>query len=213
MNDVWQSRHRLPHFDIPGLIQHITFHLADSLPKPALERMRLEIQAMPESDRGLARRRRIQELLDSGFGRCLLAEPACAQIVQDSFLFGDGQRYRLFSWVIMPNHVHVLIEQIAGWPLAKVIQSWKRHTARAIHRLAFGLESSNPGRPHDERESADCKSAIPGLWQRDYWDRYIRNEQHFETARHYIEENPVAAGLVTSATAWAWGSARFKDQQ
>ncbi|MEN8178888.1 MAG: hypothetical protein ABFS39_09725 [Pseudomonadota bacterium] len=48
-----------------------------------------------------------------------------AWIVEDSLLFGDGERYRLLAWVVMPNHVHVLIEQFNGWPLGKPVQSWK----------------------------------------------------------------------------------------
>ncbi|HEY9751882.1 MAG TPA: transposase [Coleofasciculaceae cyanobacterium] len=199
-------RKRLPHFDVPGLIQHITFHLADSLPRAAIERMQQELAAMPEAERDGARRQRIQALLDSGLGSCVLREAACAQIVQDSLLFGDGDRYHLLAWVVMPNHVHVLIEQIPGWPMAKVVQSWKRHTSRQIHRLG----SSSCTRP-----DADCKSAIPGkvppLWQRDYWDRFIRNDRHFQIAKHYIENNPVAAGLAASPEAWPWSSASFPD--
>jgi hypothetical protein len=48
------------------------------------------------------------------------------------------------------------------------------------------------------------------LWQRDYWDRFIRNEGHFLTAKRYIEQNPVEAGLADSAEQWEWGSARFQ---
>lgn len=216
-------RKRLPHFDVPGLIQHITFHLADSLPSSAIARMQQELAAIPEAKREVARRQRIQELLDSGLGSCVLGEAASAQIVQDSLLFGDGDRYHLLAWVVMPNHVHVLIEQIPGWPLAKVVQSWKRHTSRQIHRLTLGspsctrldadCKSAIPAEvPSCTRPDADCKSAIPALWQRDYWDRFIRNDRHFQIAKHYIENNPVAAGLATSPEAWPWSSASFATQ-
>lgn len=217
-------RKPLPHIDVPGLIQHITFHLADSLPRSAIERMEQELASLPEAKREIAHRQRIQELLDSGLGSCVLGEPVCAEIVQDSLLFGDGDRYHLFAWVVMPNHVHVLIEQIPGWPMWKVVQSWKRHTSRQIHRL--GLPSLVPGsssctrpaqpaRPDTDCNSviptnADYKSARPALWQRDYWDRFIRNDRHFLIAKRYIEENPVVAGLATSPEAWSWGSAHFE---
>jgi hypothetical protein len=46
------------------------------------------------------------------------------------------------------------------------------------------------------------------LWQRDYWDRFIRNDRHFDTAKKYIEDNPVMAGLAATPEAWPWGSAR-----
>ena len=61
-----------------------------------------------------------------------------------------------------------------------------------------------------KEKDADCKPALPEhapLWQCDYWDRFIRNERHFVTAKRYIEENPVAAGLVVSSEMWPWESA------
>lgn len=203
----WYSRGYLPHFDAAGLVQHITFHLADSLPKEAIERMQTQFDGIPESERASARRKRIEALLDSGFGSCMLREAACAAIVEDSLLFGDGTRYRLLAWAVMPNHVHVLIEQIAGWPLAKVVQSWKRYTSRRIHQLGYGLGSPSCTRQYEK--NADCKSVLP-LWQRDYWDRFIRDERHFLTAKRYIEANPVVAGLAISPEQWPWGSARFE---
>src|SRR5699024_3665113 len=113
---------------------------------------------------------------------------------EEALLFGDGERYRLLAWVIMPNHVHVLIEQKEGWPLAKIVQSWKRHTSREIHRLG----------------SPSCTRHVPSpLWQRDYWDRYIRTEQHLLATIRYIESNPVVAGLADAAEDWRWGSAGF----
>ncbi|VFN07079.1 MAG: type I restriction enzyme, R subunit/putative DNA methylase [Candidatus Kentron sp. G] len=186
----WYSRGYLPHFDAPGLIQHITFHLADSLPRDAVERMQYEIGQIQEKARISARRKRIQELLDSGLGSCVLRDTDCARIVQDSLLFGDGSRYRLLAWVIMPNHVHVLLEQFPGWPLSKVVQSWKRHTSREIRLLS---ESSGRAR----------RPSTP-LWQRDYWDRFIRNERHYSAARAYIENNPIIAGLTSVPYLWPW---------
>ncbi len=208
----WYSRGYLPHFDVCGLIQHITFHLADSLPDEAIKRMHSALDALPEISRPVEKRKRIQGLLDAGMGSCLLAQPDCARIVEDTLLFGDAERYRLLCWSIMPNHTHVLIEQQPGWPLGKVVQSWKRHTSRQIHRLGFALGSPSCTRHAmynlalPDLETPEKASA---LWQRDYWDRFIRNEQHLLTARHYIEQNPVQAGLVENASQWHWGSARL----
>lgn len=201
----WHSRGYVPHFDGVDLIQHITFHLADSLPKDAIARMQQELESLPEEQRSTEQRQRIQNLLDAGCGSCVLGRDECAGIVQDSLLFGDGTRYRLLSWVVMPNHVHVLIQQ-HGCPLAKVVQSWKRHTAREIHRLLLGsprctrlVDDASRVQPGDPR-------VVPGLWQREYWDRFIRDERHFLTAKSYIEQNPVKAGLVKDAQDWCWGN-------
>ncbi len=196
----WYSRGYLPHFDAPGLIQHITFHLADSLPREAVTRMQLQLECLPKKQQAVEQRKRIQEMLDSGLGSSILRREDCARIVENSLFFGDGSRYRLLAWVVMPNHVHALIEQLPGWPMGKVVQSWKRHTSREIRRLSH---LGNVGSPSCTRQSS------PSIWQRDYWDRFIRDERHFLTAKSYIENNPVGAGLVPSAEAWPWGSARL----
>ncbi len=158
-------------------------------------------------------------------------QPPDGAMVEAALRYFDGERYQLAAWVVMPNHVHVLLESLPGWPLGKLVQSWKRHTTREIHKLGLcvganpgiaELHSADPqqgGRVDDSAfagGSADCKSAIPGtqqssgaLWQREYWDRFIRNGRHFVTAKRYIEDNPVMAGLVETAQAWPWGNARL----
>lgn len=92
---------------------------------------------LPDDERAEARRRRIHELLDAGHGTCVLGLEACARVARDS-LRGDGSRDRLLAWVVMPDHLHVLIEQPPDWPLARVVQGWKRHTTREIHRILPG---------------------------------------------------------------------------
>lgn len=208
----WHSRGYLPHFDAPGAVQHVTFHLADSLPHDAIERMQRDLEALPEEQRTVERRKRIEDMLDSGLGSCVLGHADCARIVENTFVFGDGARYRLLAWVVMPNHVHVLIEQTVDWPLAKLVQSWKRHSAREINRLVnMGAPLGSPSctRPSEE-EMPSATRRSQALWQRDYWDRYIRDERHYAAAKEYIEQNPVKAGLVTVAGEWPWGSARLE---
>jgi REP element-mobilizing transposase RayT len=129
------------------------------------------------------------EMLDRGWGACWLRRDEIARIVQDAFLLFDGARYRLHAWTIMPNHVHVLFSQISGNPLGAVIASWKRFTAAQANQR---LGRSGP------------------FWQKDYWDRFIRDDDHFAAAEHYIDMNPVKAGLIGLAHDWPWGSARLK---
>ena len=75
------------------------------------------------------RYRRIERYLDAGYGDCWLRRPEIATLVQDALLHFDGIRYRLLAWVVMPNHVHLLIETEPGFPLPGVVQSWKGFTA------------------------------------------------------------------------------------
>jgi REP element-mobilizing transposase RayT len=86
----------------------------------------------------------------------------------------------------MPNHVHLLIEQVEGFPLGAVVRSWKSFTAKAINERL--------GR-------------TGAVWARDYFDRFIRNEAHFCHAAAYVEDNPVKAGLVARREDWPFSSA------
>ena len=174
----WHARGYLPHFDSQEIVQFVTYRLADSLPLEALERIRLSDQSESLRD----------ELLDRGWGDCWLRLPEIAAIIEQSFLAFDGERYRLYAWTIMPNHVHVLFGMSHESTLSDIVASWKKFTARRCNRQ---LGRSGP------------------FWQADYWDRFIRNDAHFESAIGYIDNNPVKAGLARTPADWAWGSARF----
>jgi REP element-mobilizing transposase RayT len=49
------------------------------------------------------------------------------------------------------------------------------------------------------------------FWEREPFDRYIRNQRHFQNTVAYIEGNPVKAGLCKYPEDWTWGSARLRD--
>lgn len=178
----WHRRGYLPHFDASGIQQAITFRLADSLPSTVVARLEREVEHLSDSERETARRKRVEQLLDAGSGECLLASSTCAGIVADVLLGGSG--YDVAAWVIMPNHVHILIHAQA--PLDKIVQAWKSVSS---HRL-----NSHLGRTGSR-------------WQAEYWDRYIRDERHFQQAKAYIQGNPVSAGLASCPSDWRWSSA------
>ena len=191
----WYSRGYLPHRDAPGLLQAVTFRLADSLPQEKLARLEEELSELPETLRGAERRQRIEQWLDAGMGCCALRHPETASQMRNALRHFDGQRYRLIAWCIMPNHVHILMETFA--PIARIVQGWKSVTARwALARN----EELGLGIPDSRR-----------LWMRDYWDRYIRNDGHLETVVLYIHQNPVNAGLCKRAEDWPWSSAGNAD--
>ena len=173
----WHSRGYLPHCDVPGLLQFITFRLADSLPADALEGLR------QDSDN---QHSRIESLLDAGYGDCWLQHPEIADMVENALLHFDGQRYLLLAWCVMPNHLHVLIQTRENWPLSTIMHSWKSFTANAINR-------------HLGRNSA--------IWMADYFDRFIRDDLHLAAVIEYIHGNPVKAGLTDDEGAWRHSSA------
>jgi REP element-mobilizing transposase RayT len=170
---------------------------------------------MPEDERKWRRRQNYQVLLDAGHGSCVLRYPETARMVEEALLHFDGQRYRLLAWVIMPNHVHVLIEPLPGFDVGRIVQSWKSFTARRINAWLAGPSDGPECRAGARRSQGrqSMNGRFRSLWQRDYWDRYIRNERHLQTAIRYIEGNPVAAGLVGAAENWRWGSARSRPER
>ncbi|HZX84545.1 MAG TPA: transposase [Reyranella sp.] len=124
--------------------------------------------------------------LGAGLGECRLRDVEVAALVQGSLLHFDGQRYRLLAWCTMPNHVHVVVEPMDGHTLSDIVKSWKSFTARQVNA-------------HLGRTGT--------FWEADYFDRYMRNEDHLMRTIEYVENNPVKAGLVKEATEWPWSSA------
>jgi putative DNA methylase len=98
----------------------------------------------------------------------------------------DLHRFELHAYVVMPNHVHILITPHV--PLAKLMQSLKRHTAREGNRM-LGL-TNQP------------------FWQDESYDHLVRGTREFQRIRGYIEMNPVRAGLVCNPEEFPWSSAR-----
>ena len=185
----WHSRGYLPHFDGGTIPQTVTFRLADALPKVVLDRWENELATMPEVRASAERRQRIEHYLDSGAGECWLSQPRVAEAVENALLFFDGQRYGLEAWVVMPNHVHALFTAMAGHTFSEILHSWKSYTSNEANRLL---------------------GKAGGFWYPDYYDRFVRNAEHFARAIDYIEMNPVAAGLCLRPEDWPYGSARLR---
>ena len=122
----WYSRGYLPHFDVSNVPQFITFRLGDSLPQEVLNRLKYDSWCKDDSEK----RKYLENSLDEGYGECYLKDPYVAKIVEDALIFFHEDRYRLYGWVIMPNHVHVLIEVFENFQLNKIVRSWKSFTGR-----------------------------------------------------------------------------------
>ncbi|HEX6904233.1 MAG TPA: transposase [Thermoanaerobaculia bacterium] len=185
----WHSRGYLPHFDHPNLLQSLTFRLHDAVPQPLIESWRAELarnNTLTPQNREAELRKLLATYEDAGHGACWLRDPRIAALVENALLHFDAQRYCLIAWCLMPNHVHALIETAEPWPLGAIIHSWKSFTSHEANRIL--------------RRSGD-------FWFREYFDRFIRDEQHFVNAVTYIERNPVKAGLAGSPEEWRWSSA------
>ena len=128
----------------------------------------------------------IDQYEDAGIGECLLRDDRIAQIVQDTLLFNHQKKYELICWCIMPNHVHTLIAPVEGMSLSEIMYDWKSYTTHAINKAL-----NRKGK----------------LWMMEYFDRFIRDNDHFQKVVNYIHNNPVKAGLVADPADWRWSSA------
>ncbi len=188
---------RLPHWEVEGAVYFVTFRLVDSLPKMALQEISLErrdiLATASQMDRGLSaierrrlgqlQARRVEKTLDAGAGDCFLRNTNVAGVVVNALKEFDGSRYWLFAWCVMPNHVHVLFQTIGDIPIAGILHSWKSYSAKAANQIL--------GRTGE-------------FWQREYYDRLIRNASEFDRAMRYVAENPSRAGLKNWPWAWSW---------
>jgi REP element-mobilizing transposase RayT len=186
---IWRSRGYLPHFEGGSIPQFVTFRLANSLPSELLEQWRTELRRLPEKEASAERRRRVEQWLDQGAGPTWLGDFRVASMVEEALLRFDCERYQLHAWVVMPNHVHVLLTPGDGWSLSAILHSWKSFASKRANRI-LGRRGK--------------------FWQEEYFDRYIRDQQHFERAVEYIEGNPAKAGLCEIKQQWPFGSATLR---
>lgn len=127
--------------------------------------------------------KRIEEALDRGFGSAHLAKAEIGDLVFGAMRYFDQQRYTLHSACVMPNHVHAVFRTAPGIRLGDVTHAWKSFTANRANRLL-------------RREGT--------FWQRESYDRLIRDVHEFERANAYVLGNPEKARLRN----WPW-VARF----
>jgi REP element-mobilizing transposase RayT len=188
---------RLPHWEVEEAVYLVTFRLADSLPKQALQKLdweRKDIQATAsqigrsltvDERKRLAQlhARRVERTLDAGAGECFLKNPPIARLVVSALKEFDGSRYWLFAWSVMPNHVHVILQTIGNISLSRILHSWKSYSAKAANQIL--------GRSGE-------------FWQREYHDHLIRNPAEFDRAVRYTTENPSKVGLKNWPWVWSW---------
>jgi REP element-mobilizing transposase RayT len=196
----FHSRDHLPHLKREGGTYFVTFRLAGTLPAEVVLKFKQERDQILA--RALAAKRpltwqeqealfrwyanRVDKYLDEGRGDCWLKQPGIADLVAGALRFHEGVRFDLPAWVVMPNHVHVVVRPRPGWTLSKILQSWKGYTAREANRLL-----GRTGHP---------------FWQTESFDHLVRNDEDLYRCCHYTTANPVNAGLCSRAEDWKWTS-------
>jgi REP element-mobilizing transposase RayT len=184
----------LPHWTQEGATYFVTFRLADSLPKSVYEKWQHERDAalqllsiserkgtpaaapdvLSETEVIKTYAEKLEAEIDLGHGECWLRNPPVAEMVENALRHFDGERYWLGSYVIMPNHVHVLVRPTMWHKLSDILHSWKSFTAHEANRIL---------------------NRTGEFWQDESFDHIVRNETALENFAFYIEENPRHAGL------------------
>lgn len=170
----------LPHWHQDGKIQYITFRLADSLPQGKIEVLReLSNEFKTRNPEPWSQETKrlysklisgsTEKLLDNGHGECILRRPEIRDIVEKAITFKDGIDYTVISYVIMLNHVHLLIQPIGEHTTQAILHSIKSYSALCINRL-LGTHGK--------------------VWQRESYDHVVRNETELEHCIAYIRANP-----------------------
>jgi putative transposase len=186
-----------PHWSQAGAIVFVTFRTHDSIPADALELWKRQKQdwlarrgfanihwtealtKLSSKDRSrfnIEFNRRREDFLDANRGRCLLQRPELAEIVANSLLHFDGDRYRMGDFVVMPNHVHLLCAFANAESMRQQFDSWQHYTAVRINR-----QLGETGK----------------FWQGDPFDHLVRSADQYESLRDYIADNPKKAGLAS----------------
>jgi len=196
-SEVERTCRNLPHWFQSGVATFLTFRTADSMPREVIERWEEEQKkwlcqhgldtTLVAGTSSLAHLpvpvqlefRRMRDRLwhwslDSCHGECLLRQPELARIVGDVLRYFDGDRYDLDSFIIMPNHVHLLVQFRLPTTLRSQTQSWLRYSAREINKL-LGRSGT--------------------FWQSEPFDHLIRSPEQFEYLQRYLAENPQKANL------------------
>jgi REP element-mobilizing transposase RayT len=103
------------------------------------------------------------------FGSCVLAQPKIFRLVESVLNFFNGQRYFLGEYVVMPNHVHALVQPLDDHRLDHILHSWNSFSAKQIVKM-----TGSRGR----------------VWHRESFDHIVRNAAQLERIEQYIQDNP-----------------------
>jgi REP element-mobilizing transposase RayT len=188
----------LPHWRQEGKTYFVTFRLDDSLPQDKLRQWKSEqkkwlaSRPKPHTEKDWAEyfrlfTERIQNWLDAGFGYCILARPKAKSIVEEALAYFNGNRYALDEFIVMPNHVHVLVAPLGEHELSDILHAWKSFTARTILKEvpAAGSLFSLRAKRRDGASTLAYR-----VWQKESFDHIVRSPAQLDRIRRYIRDNP-----------------------
>jgi putative transposase len=135
----------------------------------------------------------------------LLRDPSIAEDLADRLTAARAKHgLLLFAWVIMPEHVHLLLRP-AGSPWSAIAESIKTQSSRHAVRVMRARGDPNLSVVLGAGRNGRARFWQPGGG----FDRNVRSMGEFTKAIRYIHRNPVERGLVAGAREWRWSSVRW----
>ena len=170
---------KLPHWHQDNKYVFITFRLFDSIPQKKIKELReekeywMKLHPIPwnEEERKEYIKRfasKIDKWLDNGYGKCFLKRPENRKIVEDALFFYNGTKYHLKAFVVMPNHVHILLQLFENQEMETFVKSIKGYTAKKINQTEHRTGK---------------------VWQTESYDHLVRNEDNYKHILKYIQAN------------------------
>lgn len=188
----------LPHWRQANCTYFVTYRQSDALPQPIIREFKHDrdkwlkhrgisvtegmdwnraLAALSKEDHRTYERemaKRLNKYLDAGYGSCVLKQAEVGKI--ESLTHFHNERVLTGDYVVMPNHVHVLMRPLDGYKLEDILQSIKSFTATKINRV---LGQQGP------------------FWMRDSYDHIVRDYEQLDAFKKYIKANPQKANLRT----------------
>ena len=198
-------RRNLPHWHPSGVSIFLTWRLDGSLPLDVIEkltvmrrRLRDRTRKVLQEDRLVEYKKlfaRVDTILDrASSGPLWLGDKRIAELVQDALVNRYAGLYFLWAYVVMTNHIHVLLRpKNHEISISTITKNLKGYSSREANRL--------------------LKRTGQRFWQDESFDHWSRNPSEFARIVKYIENNPVKAGLVREPEQWEWSSAAERKRR
>ena len=178
-------RRHLPHWRQDGATYAVTFRQADSIPQEqlqALKRWRVVWERQHPEPRTETEWKhfakeitnKTEKWMDEGYGSCVFRDSRFSRMMSDSMLHFQDQRHFTSCFVVMPNHIHAVVQPINDNELEDCLQRTKQYVSLHVNKT-LGREGA--------------------LWEEESYDRIVRDEEHLWNELQYIAKNPKSAGL------------------
>jgi putative transposase len=209
------TRRNLPHWYMAHAFHFVTFRLAGMIARDVLDEFQSRKESLlQKAPPGSVHRERVHKQLFADYDAYLdrnrsihwLDSPSVAALMRRSLYFWHGKKYGLFSYCVMPNHVHILIQPFGSPPPTEAERELRETGEYADERSPLA-EIMHSLKSYTAHEANKLLGRTGRFWQHESYDHWVRDEDELEPIIAYINANPVAAGLADRPHEFEWCAA------